>query len=63
MGSVNELCAFHPCDRCGARSVEAWHNAKTGALLTFCAHHAREHEVAMAQRGFALIMVAQPEPA
>lgn len=62
MASLNELVAFWPCDRCGQRSREAWHNKKRGWVFTFCGHHSNEYGVALVRAGFELIMVSKAYP-
>jgi len=60
MPSLNELAGFHPCDRCGQRSREAWRHVPHDLLLTFCGHHSRSYGVAMVRAGFELFMVSKP---
>jgi hypothetical protein len=59
MASVNELTAFHPCDRCKQRSREAWWHETLDLILTFCGHHSHRYQVALAERGWSLFMVAK----
>lgn len=59
----NELAAFWPCDKCRQRSLEAWHNAASDLILTFCGHHGREYEVGLHTAGFRLILAAKVVPA
>lgn len=51
------------CDRCGAQAYVQWTNR-----LRFCAHHNREHEQALLDRGEEILadmrhVLSQPEPA
>lgn len=46
---VTALTAQDRCDRCGAQA-HVRYELKAGELL-FCAHHTREHEDALTERG------------
>lgn len=56
--TVVTLTAADRCDRCGAQAcVEVEHGA---AILMFCAHHHREHGVALLAEGWVLVVDDRP---
>lgn len=53
--AAEPLTAQDRCDRCDAQAFTRFESTlvKVAALL-FCAHHARRHENALAEKGFVL---------
>lgn len=47
------------CDRCGVAALETWQHRYSGKLLLFCAHHSREYQLGLYDKGFRLMEAAR----